>query len=190
MVETITILHGLWSGEPFAFVGEQWQVDATQPFLPPVQEPRVPILLAGGGEKTTLRQVARYADASNMGSHPSIGNAVTDAEIRRKLGVLDGYLAEEGRSPDSVVKSQFTMPLILAPTDQALAAKMTWLEEHYGKDKIDWCGDALIAATPEQAIAFYTHLQTLGFTYFVANIFEVDEESIEILGRDVLPAFT
>ena len=189
MVETITILRGLWSGEPFAYDGKQWQVDATQPFLPPVQSPRVPILLAGGGEQTTLKQVARYADASNMGSHPSIGNAVTDAEIRRKLGVLDGYLAEVGRSPDSVVKSHFTMPLILAPTEQALAAKMTWLEEHYGADKIDWCGEALVATTPEGAIAFYNHLRTLGFTYFIANVFGVDEETIEILGRDVLPAF-
>ena len=40
---------------------------------PSVQEPHAPFLLAGGGEKTTLRQVARFADAANMGAYPAIG---------------------------------------------------------------------------------------------------------------------
>jgi alkanesulfonate monooxygenase SsuD/methylene tetrahydromethanopterin reductase-like flavin-dependent oxidoreductase (luciferase family) len=39
-------LRRLWSGEMR---------------YPPVQPPRVPILIAGGGEKHTLRQVAQYA---------------------------------------------------------------------------------------------------------------------------------
>ena len=51
--------------------------DPGDAFLPPVQEPYVPFLLAGGGEKTTLRQVARFADAANMGAHPFIGQAVS-----------------------------------------------------------------------------------------------------------------
>jgi alkanesulfonate monooxygenase SsuD/methylene tetrahydromethanopterin reductase-like flavin-dependent oxidoreductase (luciferase family) len=65
MVETIAILRALWSGQPFAFDGELFSAKGEIPFLPPVQQPHVPIMLAGGGEKVTLPQVARFADAAN-----------------------------------------------------------------------------------------------------------------------------
>lgn len=189
MEETIAIVRGLWSGEPFQFEGEYLRAGAADSFLAPVQQPRVPILLAGGGEKVTLRQVAQYADASNMGAHPSIGSAFTSEEITRKFAKLDEYLAWFGRSPDSVLRSHFTMTLVLASDEKALEQKMAWLAEVYGQEKLDWCGPALFPGTPAQAIAFYEGLSTLGFRYFIANIFEVDDETIEILGTEVLPAF-
>ena len=71
--ETFAILRGLWSGQPFAFRGESFAASSPGEwgaFLPPVQEPYVPFLLAGGGEKTTLRQVARFADAAEHGRSP------------------------------------------------------------------------------------------------------------------------
>src|SRR5436190_279769 len=56
MVETIQILRGLWSGKRVSFDGDHFSARTGGDFLPPVQQPRVPILLAGGGEKVTLRQ--------------------------------------------------------------------------------------------------------------------------------------
>ena len=52
-----------------------------------------------------------------MGAHPSIGSAFTSKEVIRKFAKLDGYLAEFGRSPDSVLRSHFTMTLVLARRD-------------------------------------------------------------------------
>ena len=92
--ETFAILRGLWSGEPFDYHGESFSAATPGPwgaFLPPVQQPYVPFLLAGGGEKTTLRQVARFADAANMGAHPSIGQAVSDDDITRKFDRLKSW---------------------------------------------------------------------------------------------------
>ena len=93
-------------------------------FLPPVQEPYVPFLLAGGGEKTTLRQVARFADAANMGAHPAIGQAVSDDDIARKFGVLKSWCDNYGRPYEGILRTHFTMPLILAPTHSALETKL------------------------------------------------------------------
>ena len=41
------MLAGLWSGEPFSFEGKHFKIDEAQ-FLPkPLQQPRIPIWLAG-----------------------------------------------------------------------------------------------------------------------------------------------
>jgi alkanesulfonate monooxygenase SsuD/methylene tetrahydromethanopterin reductase-like flavin-dependent oxidoreductase (luciferase family) len=46
--EALTIVAGLWSGEPFSFHGEHFTVEEVT-FLPrPVQEPRIPIWIGGG----------------------------------------------------------------------------------------------------------------------------------------------
>jgi alkanesulfonate monooxygenase SsuD/methylene tetrahydromethanopterin reductase-like flavin-dependent oxidoreductase (luciferase family) len=65
LAETVQIVRGLWSGRPFTFNGAHFGVhDAVLP-AGPVQQPYVPLLIAGGGERVTLRQVAEYADMSN-----------------------------------------------------------------------------------------------------------------------------
>jgi alkanesulfonate monooxygenase SsuD/methylene tetrahydromethanopterin reductase-like flavin-dependent oxidoreductase (luciferase family) len=186
--ETFAILRGLWSGEPFSFHGESFSASTPGPwgaFLPPVQEPYVPFLLAGGGEKTTLRQVARFADAANMGAHPSIGLAITDDDVTRKFAVLKTWCAEYGRPYESVLRTHFTMPLILAPTRAALETKLKSMPQ----DTLAWAAEALFAGTPEAAIAFYRALVPLGFQYFIANILGGDEETVELLGTEVMPAF-
>ena len=186
--ETFAILRGLWSGEPFSFQGESYAASTPGPwgpFLPPVQEPYVPFLLAGGGEKTTLRQVARFADAANMGAHPAIGQAVTDADVTRKFAVLRDWCDEYGRPYEGVLRTHFTMPLILAPTRAALETKLADMPQ----DTLAWAADALFAGTPEEAIAFYRALADLGFQYFITNPLGGDEETVELLGEAVVPAF-
>jgi alkanesulfonate monooxygenase SsuD/methylene tetrahydromethanopterin reductase-like flavin-dependent oxidoreductase (luciferase family) len=185
MEETIRILRGLWSGEPFDFAGEVFRARGDGSFLPPVQRPRIPILLGGGGEKVTLRQVARFADASNMGAHDTIGHAFTDADVARKFGALRDYCDEIGRPFASILRSQFTMPLILAETRPALDRKMAAMPQ----DTLAWCGPALFAGTPEEAVAFYRGLAGKGFQYFVANILGGDDETVELLAEAVQPAF-
>lgn len=186
--ETFAILRGLWSGEPFSFQGESFSAATPGPwgaFLPPVQEPYVPFLLAGGGEKTTLRQVARFADASNMGAHPAIGQAVSDDDVDRKFATLKSWCEEYGRSYESVLRTHFTMPLILAHTRAALEAKLARMPQ----DTLAWAADALFAGTPEEAIAFYRELAALGFQYFITNPLGGDEETVELLGTEVVRAF-
>jgi alkanesulfonate monooxygenase SsuD/methylene tetrahydromethanopterin reductase-like flavin-dependent oxidoreductase (luciferase family) len=186
MDETIAIVRGLFTGEPFRYEGAQWSVDSPGTFLPPVQQPRVPILLAGGGEKVTLRQVAQYADASNMGAHGSIGMAVSDADVSRKFGVLADYCAQFDRPADAVLRSQFTMPLVLGRTQGEIEKKLSaWPAETVAS----W-GDAMLATTPEKAIAFYRAQAALGYQYFIANILGTDDDTIDLLASQVMPAVT
>jgi alkanesulfonate monooxygenase SsuD/methylene tetrahydromethanopterin reductase-like flavin-dependent oxidoreductase (luciferase family) len=186
--ETFAILRGLWAGEPFDFRGKSFAASAPGPwgpFLPPVQEPYVPFLLAGGGEKTTLRQVARFADAANMGAHPFIGQAVSPLDVTRKFDCLKSWCEEYGRPYESVLRSHFTMPLILAPTSTALATKLAEISQ---ETLASW-GNALFAGTPAEAVIFYRDMASLGYQYFVANILGGDEETVELFGTEVMPAF-
>src|SRR4029079_8526291 len=75
---------GLPGPPPLSYRGSSFQFDGGLLRHGPVQRPRVPVLIAGGGERTTLRQVARYADASNFGIGMP-GSPQRDEEIRRKI---------------------------------------------------------------------------------------------------------
>lgn len=45
--EALEIITGLWSGEPFSYEGDQFSVEEVELPQPPVQRPRIPIVLAG-----------------------------------------------------------------------------------------------------------------------------------------------
>ncbi len=61
--EALTILTGLWGGQPFSFVGKHYTVTPLDflPPPPPVQQPRIPIWVVGVCDSArSLARVARY----------------------------------------------------------------------------------------------------------------------------------
>jgi probable F420-dependent oxidoreductase len=65
MEEALTIIKGLFTGEPFTFAGEHYRVTGIEGFPRPLQMPHPPILLGGGGRRM-LRLAAREADIVNV----------------------------------------------------------------------------------------------------------------------------
>lgn len=63
--ESLEILQGLWSGKPFRYSGEHYQVDEIT-FLPtPVQQPRIPIWIGGlWPNKKPMERAARFDGAN------------------------------------------------------------------------------------------------------------------------------
>jgi alkanesulfonate monooxygenase SsuD/methylene tetrahydromethanopterin reductase-like flavin-dependent oxidoreductase (luciferase family) len=105
--EALPVLRRLLGGEEATLRGTHVQVDGAVLHPAPVQRPHVPILLAGGGEKVTLRQVARYADASNFGAGDTMGNAWTLDDVRRKHDALRSHCQAVGRPYDAVLRTYF-----------------------------------------------------------------------------------
>ncbi|HEY7599917.1 MAG TPA: LLM class flavin-dependent oxidoreductase, partial [Candidatus Limnocylindrales bacterium] len=92
LVDTLRMAHQAWSGE--GTPGESYEgraVRAGRLMNSPqaLSRPRVPILVGGGGERTTLRLVARYADACNVFGAPDM--------LRHKFEVLRRHCAAVGR---------------------------------------------------------------------------------------------
>jgi len=181
--ETIEIVRGLWGAEPFTYSGEKFQVADASIRPGPVQEPYVPLLIAGGGERVTLRQVARYADASNFGAHRNIGSAFNEDDVARKLGVLRAHCEEYGRSNESVLRTHTTMPLFLAETDAALHAKLANIPDAI-RERF---APSTVAGTPREVIPYFRSLADLGMQYFIAFIYPKDVETVRLLAEYVVP---
>ena len=96
--EALQICEQMWSDDEGPYNGAYYQLAETICVPRPLQSPRPPILIGGGGEKKTLRLVAQYADACNL-------FATTPEEIKRKLDILRGHCDALGRDYDSIQKT-------------------------------------------------------------------------------------
>ncbi|HEX2904109.1 MAG TPA: TIGR03560 family F420-dependent LLM class oxidoreductase [Jatrophihabitans sp.] len=96
--EAVQIINGLWTEDAFQFEGKYYSVD--KPFNEPkgVRKPHPSLWIGGGGEKVTLKLVAKYGDAANVG-----GGVPED--IRHKLGVLREHCEQVGRDYADIIKS-------------------------------------------------------------------------------------
>jgi F420-dependent oxidoreductase-like protein len=99
--EAILICKQMWSGSEAPFEGKHYHLARTLNSPQVLSRPHPPILIGGGGEKKTLRLVARYADACNI--------AVYDpSQAAHKLEVLREHCATEGRDYDEIEKTAQT----------------------------------------------------------------------------------
>ncbi|WP_433454562.1 LLM class F420-dependent oxidoreductase [Streptomyces sp. CA-142005] len=97
--ETLRICLQMWDPEDNGpFEGRHYRLAETLCVPAPVSTPHPEIMIGGGGEKKTLRLVARYADACNV--IPSSAE-----ELRHKLEVLRGHCESAGRDYDSIRKT-------------------------------------------------------------------------------------
>jgi alkanesulfonate monooxygenase SsuD/methylene tetrahydromethanopterin reductase-like flavin-dependent oxidoreductase (luciferase family) len=187
--EAIEIIRGVWGDEPFTFSGRYFQTTNAQ-VAPPPRQRHLPLLIAGGGERTTLRQVARYADACQLGTFGMVSGSRATVDVRRKLAVLDEHCAALGRPADTVLRTHYTGWLILAEDEARLREKVArafprGIEHRYSGP---WQGFA-VAATVEQAVTLYRNLAAAGIQYFaIGTLDAADEETIRLLAERVIPA--
>jgi F420-dependent oxidoreductase-like protein len=95
--EALTVIPRLWSDETVDFEGEFVQLDGAYCDPKPVQSPRPPILVGGGGEQVTLRIAARHADRTNW--------QVGLESFVHKSELLARYCEEIDRDPTSIVRT-------------------------------------------------------------------------------------
>jgi alkanesulfonate monooxygenase SsuD/methylene tetrahydromethanopterin reductase-like flavin-dependent oxidoreductase (luciferase family) len=183
MEETLDILEGLWQGGPFTYTGEHLQVRAATLSPRPVQQPHIPILIGGGGERVTLRQVATRADASNFSPHEWSGAAYEPADVKRKYEALRRHCAEIGRPYDSVLRSHFTPLLTLAEDEHDLERK-----RKRARIPDPELRSVPLFATTSQAVTHFQALADLGVQYFLAAINGRDDETVDLLATKVIPA--
>ena len=86
--EAVQVCRAMFTGDDVSFSGTHYRLDHARNLPRPVQAGGPKIMIGGGGEKRTLRLVARYADMCNV-----TGDVST---LARKIGVLRRHCAEVG----------------------------------------------------------------------------------------------
>ena len=96
--ENLQYVLQMWAEGDAPFKSKHF--DATRLLNVPqaLSKPRPPIMIGGGGEKKTLRLVAKYADQCNLFNGP---------DLERKLDVLRQHCETEGRDYDSITKTVY-----------------------------------------------------------------------------------
>jgi F420-dependent oxidoreductase-like protein len=110
--EAVQVCRAMFAGDDVSFSGDHYRLDHARNLPRPVQAGGPKIMIGGGGEKRTLRLVARYADMCNVQ-----GDVAT---LARKVEVLRRHCAEVGRDPAEVGVTWMT-PLILTSSSQNTA---------------------------------------------------------------------
>ena len=89
----------LWASDETSFEGKQFSAPAITNNPRPLSEPHPRILVGGTGPKKTLRMVAQYADACN------IGDWVGKEKMQQSLDTLKAHCDRLGRDYDSIEKT-------------------------------------------------------------------------------------
>ena len=108
--ETLQICLQMWSDNNGAYNGRHYQLAETICSPRPISSPRPRVLVGGGGERKTLRLVARYADTCNL-------FATSPDDIAHKLEVLARHCDTEGRDPTTIESTILAMGNPLADPD-------------------------------------------------------------------------
>jgi alkanesulfonate monooxygenase SsuD/methylene tetrahydromethanopterin reductase-like flavin-dependent oxidoreductase (luciferase family) len=183
--ESIAIIEGVWGERPFSYRGRHYEIANAHITPPPVQRPRMPLMIAGAGERVTLRQVARFADACNFGPSPQIGGVVTPDDVRHKFDVLRRHCDDLGRPYEEILRTHFTPWLMLAETDADATRKM---HRYYPEGLTELQKLTRVIGTPKQAVAHYQALADAGVQYFVIQVLDAaDAETFRLLASEVLP---
>ena len=111
--EAVQVIRALWSSEEATFEGTYYHIHNAINQPKGVQKPHIPLMIAGGGEKVTLKLVAQYADACNV-----LGES---AAITHKFNVIKQHCETVGRDYESIYRTAVA-PCCIGETDEEARA--------------------------------------------------------------------
>lgn len=140
--EAASVARGLLDGETVTLDGRWIRALGMRNDPPPVQ-PRLPLLIAGNGEKRALRIVARFADIWNGEGLPE--------DYARRNGVLDRWCAEVGRDPQAIRRTIGVPPVMIRSSRSAAVRALAETLARYGGGREQargWADSSPLADTP------------------------------------------
>jgi len=189
----VQIMRQAWEQGHADLDGEHYQVNGAIVRPLPIQPGGIPMWVAGGGEKVTLRIAAQHASYTNFN-----GGA---EEFARKSELLRGHCAKHGTDFDAITRSS-NFNTIIGATEAEVAERVdayeARLRPHLGDAGAagvvaQYRGDASkegLAGTPEQIVEVLRARQALGLGYAIHYFPDsaYDRSGVELFEREVIPA--
>lgn len=174
--EALPIMRGMLDGEGPTASGPRYRAARPRNDPPPLQA-HLPILVGGGGERVTLRLVARYADACNVGGGV--------AAVRRKEEVLRAHCAAVGRDEREIERTTGIGCVVIRDSEAEAQRVFTSMFERNGRARL-WTDQPV--GTPEQVAERLAPYLDLGYHHLIAGFpAPYDEESMTRLATEVRP---
>jgi alkanesulfonate monooxygenase SsuD/methylene tetrahydromethanopterin reductase-like flavin-dependent oxidoreductase (luciferase family) len=193
--EGVQIFRDMWTKGSATLNGKHYQVDGATCSPRPLQgttQPGselngIPMWIAGGGERKTLRVAAQYADYTNFA--PDV--------FEHKSGILAAHCADLGRDFDQITRSA-NMNVVIGDTEKDVEDRVGWIRAHYIEAGVPEARvDQMIEAersgvgfgTPEQIVEKLLALKALGLDYTIAYFAEAayDTSGMHIFENTVIP---
>ncbi|HEY7199328.1 MAG TPA: LLM class F420-dependent oxidoreductase [Candidatus Dormibacteraeota bacterium] len=150
--EALTICRAMFTEERPSFTGKHYRIDRALNSPRPIQPGGPKILIGGGGERRTLRLVARHGDMSHWWGSLD--------ELKHKNEVLERHCEAENRDPSTILRT-IGAPVILVESEEQGRAIM---------ERIPPARRAMMApATFDQAAEKLRAFIDAGFTGFTFN---------------------
>jgi F420-dependent oxidoreductase-like protein len=174
--DTVEIALAMWRSSPASYEGTVYSIRDARNEPPAVQQPHPPIMIGGGGERTTLRLAARYADLCNVSGDFD--------RVRHKYAVLREHCEAVGRPYDEVTRTLFTW-FMVGRTETEAQAKRRYFENG---DVPTFAG---LIGTPEQTVERLRQYEALGVQeVYVAMRDAFELEPIRLFGETVIAALS
>jgi alkanesulfonate monooxygenase SsuD/methylene tetrahydromethanopterin reductase-like flavin-dependent oxidoreductase (luciferase family) len=178
--EALEICRAMFAEPEPSFAGRYYSVDRVLNRPPPVRPGGIPILVGGGGERRTLRLVARYADACNV-----MGDLDT---IRHKLEVLAGHCAQVGRDPAEITTTRLGA-LVIADTPAEAERRGRRMAQDRGIDDDRYRG-YVVAGDPDGVCEQLAPFFDAGLDAMVVNMHDAqDLDQVRLAGQTLSRAF-
>ncbi|WP_423489292.1 LLM class F420-dependent oxidoreductase [Mycobacteroides sp. PCS013] len=185
--EGVRIMRDAWRDGRVTLDGTYYQVDDAIVAPKPLQPKGIPLWVAGGGEKVTLRIAARYAQYTNFGQTPE--------EFEHKSKILAAHCKDIGTDFDAIVRSA-NINVVIGADDAEVADRLAAIKARLvpvvGEDIADVTVGNLTATagTPEQIAERLAQFRRLGLGYAICNFPEAayDRSGIDLFVREIVAA--
>jgi F420-dependent oxidoreductase-like protein len=187
--EGVQIMRSLWTDGTATFQGKHYQVDGAICRPLPLQAGGVPLWIAGGGEKKTLRIAAKYAAYTNFDGTPE--------GFQHKSALLEEHCREVGTDFGAITRSA-NYNVIIGSTEAEVTEQLSWLRSHLSQyvsaevaeNQVQAAATGPLVGTPEQIVERLTELQKLGMTYAIGYFPGVayDRSGLQLFTEQVIPA--
>ena len=170
------------SEEPVNFDGEYYSLENAPLSPKSFQNPHIPIMIGGLGEKRTLRTLARYGDMWNLdgfavGKEENVRYGGMSLELfNRKVDILHQHCEKAGRDP-SEISLTISMPTKLSKDKSETDAF------------IKQVGPGTVAGTADYIVSRVGEFMEAGVDEIMFSPRPSDSESLQALDEEVLSAF-
>jgi F420-dependent oxidoreductase-like protein len=144
--EALQVILAMWTEDEASFDGNYYRLNDAINQPKGIQQPHIPLLIAGGGEKVTLKLVAKYGDLCNISGDP--------ATIEHKLGVLKNHCETVGRDYESIRKTAMTLCIIAETDEEARGLVPPWAPGVFPGDVAEYGLVGTIDTVRERIAAF------------------------------------